>query len=564
MPSSAVLANEGVKAVTAGKYKEGIEKLTAALTERPAPLWLLERSKAYLRTNETDLALHDAEKALQVGFERANRDHMIQAQIRRAVTLFRMGRYADADLCAFWATRLIDKAKAFEDDGQKDKVDERGEYTVRLKDVKDENEPAKGEKYAAAMGGSNGRAKELSWRSQALLWRFQALNELEKLPAGHPGRKVNALEKYPKPSELARTSEAEQKGPLVDVDSDTEDSSDTKAVAATLVEQPIRQTGPESDAWKLLYERFFAGHARNSIRSSFYQTDTTINVDFFVKNVPADRFSVASESHKVVMGPIPNVHPASAHLYLWDKIKPSETKYTIKSMKIELVLQKETPGKWPLLQQEDIQGFLNLAVGNPRPSFDEFSTFIRRLGYNDPAELDIGDHEADSNAWYGTLLEQLRASLDVPKVSAANGSEIPSAATEATPVPSGVNATNQLKAGLTRANNPAVQPTPTVSKADSVKAASSSPAYPTSSKKGAVNWDKITVGDEEEEEEDKEGDVNSFFQKLYKDADPDTRRAMTKSYLESGGTSLSTNWAEAKDKKYQIQPPDGAEAKKWD
>lgn len=33
-----------------------------------------------------------------------------------------------------------------------------------------------------------------------------------------------------------------------------------------------------------------------------------------------------------------------------------------------------------------------------------------------------------------------------------------------------------------------------------------------------------------------------FFKKLYADADDDTRRAMVKSYQESGGTALSTNW----------------------
>ena len=38
--------------------------------------------------------------------------------------------------------------------------------------------------------------------------------------------------------------------------------------------------------------------------------------------------------------------------------------------------------------------------------------------------------------------------------------------------------------------------------------------------------------------------VDSFFKKLYKGADDDTRRAMMKSMQESNGTSLSTNWSE--------------------
>jgi hypothetical protein len=38
--------------------------------------------------------------------------------------------------------------------------------------------------------------------------------------------------------------------------------------------------------------------------------------------------------------------------------------------------------------------------------------------------------------------------------------------------------------------------------------------------------------------------LNEMFQKLYADATEDQRRAMIKSYQESNGTSLSTNWEE--------------------
>jgi suppressor of G2 allele of SKP1 len=87
------------------------------------------------------------------------------------------------------------------------------------------------------------------------------------------------------------------------------------------------------------------------------------------------------------------------------------------------------------------------------------------------------------------------------------------------------------------------------------------PVYPTSSKTGPKNWDKL-MGDEEDE---KDGDnVDHFFKQLYKDADPDTKRAMMKSYQESNGTSLSTNWADVGTKKFETSPPDGMVAKKWE
>ena len=57
--------------------------------------------------------------------------------------------------------------------------------------------------------------------------------------------------------------------------------------------------------------------------------------------------------------------------------------------------------------------------------------------------------------------------------------------------------------------------------------------------------------------------LNGFFQKLFADADEDTRKAMMKSYSESGGTTLSTNWDEVKQSKVEVKPPEGSEWKQW-
>ncbi|KAH7925181.1 SGS-domain-containing protein [Leucogyrophana mollusca] len=86
------------------------------------------------------------------------------------------------------------------------------------------------------------------------------------------------------------------------------------------------------------------------------------------------------------------------------------------------------------------------------------------------------------------------------------------------------------------------------------------------------NWEGITteiLSGEKEKTSDEDpnvgGDstVNSFFQKIFADADEDTRRAMMKSFQESGGTTLSTNWDEVKKAPVEVKPPSGSEWKKW-
>jgi suppressor of G2 allele of SKP1 len=86
------------------------------------------------------------------------------------------------------------------------------------------------------------------------------------------------------------------------------------------------------------------------------------------------------------------------------------------------------------------------------------------------------------------------------------------------------------------------------------------PAYPTSSRSGPKNWDKLDVA----EGDDDTQDVNYFFKQLYKGATPEQQRAMMKSFIESNGTALSTDWDDVKSRKVETVPPEGVEAKKWD
>lgn len=58
--------------------------------------------------------------------------------------------------------------------------------------------------------------------------------------------------------------------------------------------------------------------------------------------------------------------------------------------------------------------------------------------------------------------------------------------------------------------------------------------------------------------------VNELFKKIYQDGNDDVRKAMNKSFLESGGTVLSTNWGDVSKKTVDVKPPQGTEFKKFD
>lgn len=84
------------------------------------------------------------------------------------------------------------------------------------------------------------------------------------------------------------------------------------------------------------------------------------------------------------------------------------------------------------------------------------------------------------------------------------------------------------------------------------------------------DWNKVDkYAAEELEKEKPEGDeaLQSLFSKIYGDADDDQKRAMVKSFQTSGGTVLSTNWGDVKDKDYEGKDkvlPTGQNVQNWE
>ncbi|KAJ2688490.1 Cochaperone protein [Coemansia spiralis] len=85
-----------------------------------------------------------------------------------------------------------------------------------------------------------------------------------------------------------------------------------------------------------------------------------------------------------------------------------------------------------------------------------------------------------------------------------------------------------------------------------------------SSSRQGVSWDTIAANAEKETKlKPGEQSVNQLFQSIYKDADEETRRAMMKSYIESNGTALSTDWKTVSKGPVETTPPVDTYAKPY-
>ncbi|XP_043849337.1 protein SGT1 homolog [Dromiciops gliroides] len=79
------------------------------------------------------------------------------------------------------------------------------------------------------------------------------------------------------------------------------------------------------------------------------------------------------------------------------------------------------------------------------------------------------------------------------------------------------------------------------------------------------NWDKLVGEIKEEEKNEKLRDLalNKLFQQIYSDGFDEVKHTMNKSFMESGGTVLSTNCSDVGKRKVDVNPPDDMEWEKF-
>jgi suppressor of G2 allele of SKP1 len=288
--SATTLGHQGVLAVERKEYETAIAQLDKALESSTSPAWLLARATAHQQLKHYDAALRDAELAYHVAAERGSgnsRRQMIDAQYRRSVIYFRLGRYADSDCCARWSMRLAEGCPVGEDDGIQDKVDERGNYTVTYEDgVADcKGQPGQtsrdstGEKVYGLLGsgsGSEGTPKtgfEKEWK-RAYSWRSMALGSLGRLPEDDPGRKVSVTKVPPRPQ--AKTDKKPDPEPTVEDDE--------------LEEKPTEPEGPAPGS---------VPDEKLKLRADFYQSAQNVTISLFVKDAKKENLDVKFSRNQV-------------------------------------------------------------------------------------------------------------------------------------------------------------------------------------------------------------------------------------------------------------------------
>jgi suppressor of G2 allele of SKP1 len=88
-------------------------------------------------------------------------------------------------------------------------------------------------------------------------------------------------------------------------------------------------------------------------------------------------------------------------------------------------------------------------------------------------------------------------------------------------------------------------------------------------RKPKKNWEAVSDGilksekDKSMADDPNAIDSNNAFADLFANVDDDAKRAIMKSYTESGGTTLSTDWKDVSRAPVTVKPPEGQEWRKW-
>ncbi|CAK7199219.1 Cochaperone protein [Sporothrix eucalyptigena] len=508
-------AELGLKAVQAKKFDVALEHLTAALAEavtkspEDLPELLVGRSQAYLGLKrDYDLALEDTERAYHL----AGSDIRLLAlaQYRRAVVLGVMKRFAEADACCIWSQHLLEgKAKTGGVDEKEEKevlqnVDSDGNYLRTYDNLPETlDDRPKDDNDATIHDKALHRPTDAGaeW-SRAYMWRGFVLREMQKLPPNDPGRKLTVSRVPPKPTTYLTPSKLSSDKSLKKAAKEGAKATIAATAQAKTNIVPVTAPAPAKIPVATSTATPAVAPLSPSLRVDMYQSQTKVNLTLYAKGVDSKSLRIQAGAETLQFSNLPTAVAG-----------PS--------------------------------GAVTLKLGGP---IDEADITKRVTPYK--IELQLTKKTAGEKwARWG---DQVKADEENKEDGKKDEKK------DEAPLKEVSNAAAPEAAASAPKIVPASAPAPATAKIENKPAG---PVYPTSHRNGPKNWDKLE-DDDDDREEDKS--VDAFFKMLYANSTPEQQRAMNKSFTESSGTALSTDWSSVSKERVQVRPPDGAQATSWD
>ncbi|KAG5969810.1 hypothetical protein E4U56_008102 [Claviceps arundinis] len=491
-------AERGLKALDERKWEDALNALSKALLGSTNPAWLLARSRALISLQRYEEALEDANLAFHAAYDRNRRDLLIESQYRRGVAYFRMGQYANGDCCCVYAMRLCKGHPVIEkEDPKLAHVDEDGFWTATRENARLEATEDPYNNHKPPKSDHEGLP--------AVREELPSLVHVSEWRQASTMRQqcLNAMEKLPAGAEARKVtvSVKPERKDVVDLTTDKGGDEEAGDEEAGDGKAGDGEAGDE----KAGDEKAGDGEAGKEAQGvPAAQPPKALVVQDYQTN---DAITVSIFS-KGVNKAVLDVE------FLPDRVRINPLVYPDGEQKewtLELYSQIDPSASSFKVSPVKVElRLVKMVTGGKWPRLS------KEASVNDGAEE-----------------EELKCGW--------------------------ISETKSLK--LVSKTKAQLQEAMRAKAAAAVKKSSWPPAYPTSSRTGPKDWDKIAA--EEEPEEYYDNGVDTFFKKIYGDGNDDQKRAMMKSFTESNGTTLSTDWKDVANRTVGVSPPDGVEAKKW-